>query len=212
MLKKKMSRVLSSLEHEVWGLCACFFLGENMWVSTQYISYICLTHWSLVSPYHREITRTGLSGPRFHAPLHNFTSSPDPAGGSVVHQWPRLQQVRSLAAFDITLLILVLEIPFNFQFDMQCAGNANFNVSFQVNASFEQILFPWHTWVRSKGLRTIGSWWPDKRTGLQCGQGWGKNFSRGQPSQDNSVGSGVVWVTGLFSLCGIIALCQHWFR
>ena len=27
-------------------------------------------------------------------------------------------------------------------------------------------------------------------------------FSRGQLPQDNSVGSGVVWVTGLFSLCG----------
>ena len=36
---------------------------------------------------------------------------------------------RSLAAFNVTLLILVLEIPFNFQFDMQCAGNANSNVS-----------------------------------------------------------------------------------
>ena len=29
-----------------------------------------------------------------------------------------------------------------FLFDMQRAGNANSNVSFQVNASFEQILFP----------------------------------------------------------------------
>ena len=31
--------------------------------------------------------------------------------------------------------------------------------------------------------------------------GVGENFSRGQPPQDNSVSSGVVWVTGLFSLC-----------
>ena len=68
---------------------------------------------------------------------------------------------RSLVAFNVTLLILVLEIPFNFQFDMQCDRNANSNVSFQVNVSFEQILFPWHTWARSKGLRTIGSEWPD---------------------------------------------------
>ena len=71
--------------------------------------------------------------------------------GSVAHHWPRLQRARSLAAFNVTLLMLVLEIPFNFQFDMQYARNANSNVSLQVNASFVQILFPWHTWVRSKG-------------------------------------------------------------
>ena len=86
---------------------------------------------------------------------------------------------------------------------MQCDGNANSNVSFQVNTSFEQILFPWHTLARSKGLRTIGSEGPISkiRPGLPCGQGWGKFFSRGKPPQDNSVGSGVVWETGLFSLC-----------
>ena len=54
----------------------------------------------------------------------------------------RLQRARSLAAFNVTLLILVLEIQLNFQFDMQCGGNVSFNVSFQVNASFKQILFP----------------------------------------------------------------------
>ena len=68
----------------------------------------------------------------------------------------------SLAAFYVALLILVLEIPFNFQFDMQCAGNDNSNAIFQVNTSFEKILlFLWHTWARSKGLRTLGSEWPD---------------------------------------------------
>ena len=41
------------------------------------------------------------------------------------------------------------------------------------------------------------------RPGMLCGQGWGEIFSRGQPPQDNGVGSGVVWVTGLFSLCVI---------
>ena len=87
---------------------------------------------------HREITPTGISEPRFHAPLHNFTPTPGPAGGgSVAHHWPRLQWAHSLAAFNVALIILVPEIPFNFQFDMQCAGNANSNVSFQVNASFE---------------------------------------------------------------------------
>ena len=52
-----------------------------------------------------------------------------------------LQRARSLAAINVTLLILVKKIPLNFQFDMQFAGNANSNVSFQVNASFEQTLF-----------------------------------------------------------------------
>ena len=94
------------------------------------------------------------------------------------HHWPRLQRARLLAAFNVTLLILVLEIPFNFQFDMQCAGNVSSIVSFQVNASFEQILFLWHTWARSKDLRTIGSEWPDKRnkTGLAVWPGVGENF------------------------------------
>ena len=202
---------------------------------------------------------------------------------------------------------------------MQCAGNANINVSFQVNAGFEQILFPWHTWARWKGFENNRVWeaqlhqprlwfitagylvkrwfipaaarargqfndlnremmasnlfnchkevinappvpsisrcihivyrhksvweyqwsnfiyncmstflhyvrckdallncsapggercesltWVDEisaiRPGLPCGQGWGGNFSRGQPPQDDSVGSRVVWLTGLFSL------------
>ena len=77
------------------------------------------------------------------------------------HHWPGLQRACLLAAFNVTLLILVLEIPFNFQSDMQCAENAKSNISFQlkfqVNASFQQILFPWHIWARSKSLRKIGS-------------------------------------------------------
>ena len=127
---------------------------------------------------HREIIPTGLAGPHFYVPLHNFTPTSWPNGGSVAYHWPRLQRARSLAAFNVTLLILVLEIPFNFQFDMQCAGNVNSNVSIQVNPSFEQILFPWHTWTRSKGLRTIGSKWPDKcdKTGLAVWPGVGGKF------------------------------------
>ena len=41
---------------------------------------------------------------------------------------------------------------------MQYAGNAKTNVSFQVNAGFEQILFPWHTWARSKGFENNTVW------------------------------------------------------
>ena len=53
----------------------------------------CCDLWSVViqdsvvinwySGCHREITPTGLSGPRFHAPLHNFTPTPAwPSGAS----------------------------------------------------------------------------------------------------------------------------------
>ena len=99
------------------------------------------------------IGRSPRQGLRHHAFMLHCTILPQP----LAQQGVRLQRVRSLVAFNVTLLILVLEIPFNFQFDMQCAWNVNSNVSFHVNACFEQILFPWHTWARSKGLRTIGS-------------------------------------------------------
>ena len=81
----------------------------------------------------------GLSWPRFHAPLHNFTPPPSPAGGPLRTTGPDRSVGSSLAAFNVTLLILVLEIPFNFQIDIPCAVSDNSNVSFQVNASFEQI-------------------------------------------------------------------------
>ena len=48
----------------------------------------------------------------------------------------------------------------------------------------------------------MGSEWPDKRDKTVFGSwgGGGGGRSRGQPHQINSVGSGVVWVTELFSL------------
>ena len=135
---------------------------------------------------HREITPTILSGPRFHAPLHIFPHLLAQRG-SIAHHRGR---GCSLAAFNVTLLILVLKIPFNFQFDMQCAGNDNPNVSFQVNASFEQILFPRHTWARSKGLRTIGSEWSDSRdkTGLAVWPGVGEIFFAWSTAPRNQCG------------------------
>ena len=131
------------------------------WIISSIRSWICWAPKAFSSQHksfesHREITPTAISGPRFHAPLHIFPPPPGPAGGPS-HTW----RGRSLAAFNVTLLILVQKIPFNFYFDMQCAGNANTYVSFQVNAGFEQILFPWHNWARWKASRTIGSEWPD---------------------------------------------------
>ena len=56
--------------------------------------------------------------------------------------------------------------------------------------------------VTTKGLRTMGSEWPDKQKrpgSVASGQGWGEFFLSGYPIQLNIVGSGMVWVTGLFS-------------
>ena len=39
------------------------------------------------APSHREITPTGLSVPRFHAPLHIFSPPPGPAGGPSRATW-----------------------------------------------------------------------------------------------------------------------------
>ena len=49
----------------------------------------------------------------------------------------------------------------------------------------------------------MGSEWPDKRdkTGFGSMTRGGGNFSRGHPPKLNGVGSGVAWVTGLFSPC-----------
>ena len=60
---------------------------------------------------HREITPRGLSRPCFHASLHIFPPPPGPAGS------PSRTTGGggcSLGALNVTLLILVLEIPFNF--------------------------------------------------------------------------------------------------
>ena len=81
-----------------------------------------------------------------HVFMLHYTFFPHLLAQRGVRRAPQ-REGHSLVAFNVTLLILVLEIPFNFYFDI-------------VNASFEQILFPWHTWARSKGLRTIGFEWP----------------------------------------------------
>ena len=60
----------------------------------------------------------------------------------------------------------------------------------------------------------MGSEWPDKRTirlGLaawRVARGGVGFFPSGHPPQVNSVGSGVVWVMGLFSLWGASFCCM----
>ena len=109
---------------------------------------------------------------------------------------------------------MVVEIRLNFQIRVLCAEKAISKITFNIPWNLKQIFRSWHTWVSKgniKGMRTMGSEWPDKRnkTGFGSvvrgeggvGGGWGGGgASRGPPSQLNSVGSEMVWVTGLFSL------------
>ena len=105
----------------VYSLCffCCLFITVTWWYvwcfewasgNQEEVQACLVTLWlfiiscySLYKTTHREITPTAISGPCFHAPL--------PSMGSVAHLTGR---ERSLAAFYVTLLILVLEIPFNF--------------------------------------------------------------------------------------------------
>ena len=93
--------------------------------------------------WHRENVPTWLSGPRFHAPLHNFTTKP----GDVTHRWTRWQHQMH---FRVTLLIMVVEIRFNFQIGEQCAEKAISKITFNIRWNLKQIWCSWYTWV-SKG-------------------------------------------------------------
>ena len=70
------------------------------------------------------------------------------------------------------LLLTTPQSCITFQFDMQCAGNANSNGSFQVKASFAQILGvqmpPLRVWGVGEGSRCHH--WP-RKTANFCGQG-----------------------------------------
>ena len=74
---------------------------------------------------HRENVPTWLSGPRFHAPLHNFTPKP----GDVTHRWARWQHQMH---FRVTLLIMVVESRFNFQIGVQCDEKAISKITFNI--------------------------------------------------------------------------------
>ena len=97
---------------------------------------------------------------------------------------------------------------------MQYAGNANSTVSFQVNPRFEQILISVTHLSKIKGLENNRVWVArlaryDRACSVTRGGGWGWGFTWSTPL-DNSVGSGVVWVTGLFSLCNETMTTSAW--
>ena len=82
-----------------------------------------------------------------HALMPHITILPPPIGPAGIRHTPLDALVDGIWCNFAN--ILVLYIPFHFQFDMQCAGNANSNISVQVNASFENILFPWHNFTNN---------------------------------------------------------------
>ena len=119
---------------------------------------------------------------------------------------PNLREVTVSKLFH--LLKMVIEIWFHFQICVQCAdfekaiSKITFNIRWNLG-KFGIRGTPEYQRVTWKGSRTMGSEWPDKhnKTGFSSvARGGEIFFSRGHPPQVNSVGSGVVWVTGLFSI------------
>ena len=118
---------------------------------------------------HRENSPTLPLGPRFHAPLHNFPHL-RVQWGIIAHHWtqPQLQM-----HFGTTLLILVLEIRFKFQINVQCAEKA-ISKSFCISTEILELIWhSWYTWVTSNGSRITGPGWPDKcdKTGFAAWPG-----------------------------------------
>ena len=102
--------------------------------------------------------------------------------GAVTHRWIQLQHQMY---FYETLLILVLEIRFNFQIDVQCAEKAISKINFHIWWNLEQIWHSWHQRVpEQRGLSGLLS---VIRLGLPHGQGWGDFLSSGHPPQLNTL-------------------------
>ena len=79
--------------------------------------------------------------------------------------WPRfkasLDPVAALNAFRPTLLIVVIEIRFNFQIYVQCAEKIISKITFNIRWNLEQLWRSRHTWVSKgniKGLENTGVW------------------------------------------------------
>ena len=87
-----------------------------------------------------------------------FPHMPAPQG-AIAHHWTPPQHQMY---FGTTLLILVLEIRFNFQIDVFCAEKAIFKITFRVRQNLQQIWHSWHTRVTWKYLGIMGPEWLDK--------------------------------------------------
>ena len=128
-----------------------------------------LHYWCLFS-----IGRTRRRGYLDHAFMHHCTIYPTWAEWrAVMHRWTLMQHQMHFCA---TLLILVLEIRFNFQIDVQCAekeaiskNHFQYPMKSEANLAFVDynrheikfILSSWHTWVSKgniKGFENNGVW------------------------------------------------------
>ena len=134
-----------------WGLwfLPCLGCQENRTVTSWHPCGGCTV--PLRRPYgelvvQKENVPTWLSGPRFDAPLHNFTPKP----GDVTHRWARWQHQMH---FRVTLLIMVVEIRFNSQIGVQYDEKAISKITFNIRWNLKQIWCSWYTWVSNGDIK-----------------------------------------------------------
>ena len=87
---------------------------------------------------HRENMLTWLFLPRFQDTLHNFPTTVGRCHAS-------LDLVAASMHFPAILLIMVIEIPFNFQICVQCAEQAISKITFDILRNLKQSWRSWHT-------------------------------------------------------------------
>ena len=86
--------------------------------------------------------------------LSHSTAQFYPTMGAVTHRWNRRQQQMHFLA---TLLIMLIEIRFNFQIYVQCSEKAISKITFNFQWNLKQISHPWHI-LLSKGFENNGVW------------------------------------------------------
>ena len=108
-------------------------LSTMLPLRSQYVIYY---HVSIVLPMSPKfVGRTCQCGYLDHAFTPHCTILPNNTG-AITHRWtPRQQQMHVLA----TLLIMVIEIRFNFQIHMQCSENAISKIAFNIQWNLKQI-------------------------------------------------------------------------
>ena len=91
-----------------------------------------------------------------HAFKLHYTISPHWV--AVMHRWTRWQHQMH---FRATLLMMVIEIRFNFQICVQCTEKAISKITFNIRWNSPQIWCSWPTWVSKgniKGFENNGVW------------------------------------------------------
>ena len=161
----------------------------------------------LGSSSHRENRAVWISWPRFQAPLHTFPTPSSSVGSCHTSLDPAAASNAFLCSFPNTSVRKFIQLSNRCAMCWKAISEITFNIQWNLG----RILQSWYTkhqrvreqWGLSNLITAI-------RTGLQSGQGWGDFFSCGHPPQLNSVGSGVDWVTGLFSLWVAVVVYWHY--